>query len=142
MGGLGTLVFLLQLFSRKMGLFSLYGVNSTPAVTELFCFPLSPSPQVCFYLCLIALSVTSLSSHTAFDVDAVTEIIFVLFSATTLPLTHVSFFCMAFLMHKHISTLTSIPFCSLACSSRRRPTDGGQARGDLTAPEYQGIWRS
>lgn len=75
-----------------MGLFGLYGVNSTPAVTELFCFLSSPSPQVCFYLCLIALSVTPLSSHTAFDVGAVREIIFVLFSATTLPLTHVSFF--------------------------------------------------
>lgn len=80
-----------------MGLFSLYGVNTTPCVTELFCFLFSPSPLACFYLCLIVLSMTFLSSHTAFDIGAVMEIIFVLFSVTTLPWTHVvSFFCVVF----------------------------------------------
>jgi len=80
-----------------MRLFSLDGFNPTPAATEHFCLLFSPSPQVCFCLCLMVLSATSLSSHTAFDVGAVTDIGFVLFSATTLPLTHVSFFCVFFL---------------------------------------------
>lgn len=71
-----------------MGLFSPCGASSTPAVTKLLC-TVSPSPQVCFYLPLTALAVTSLPPHIAFDVDAVMEIIFVLFSATTLSLTHV-----------------------------------------------------
>lgn len=73
---------------------------------------------------------TSLSSYTAFDVDAVMEIIFVLFSVTTLPWTHVvSFFCVVFLVHKCISTFIPVPFCSVVCSSRREPNDEDKQQG-------------
>lgn len=54
----------------------------------------------------------ALPSHTDFDAGAVMEIIFVLFSVTPLPLTHVvSFFL------EHISTLTTFPSAQLCIPS-------------------------
>lgn len=44
----------------------------------------------------------ALPSHTAFDVGAVMEIIFVLFSATALPLTHVVYFSCVFFKCRNI----------------------------------------